>query len=253
MSQPTVIRNSRQPLLLYIHIPKTAGSSFREQVVMQNVPKQYYKRFRGVKDLVRTDSGKLKVIGGHMPYGCHILLKGEQRYITFLRSPIDRAISHYFYLVQSPGPKYPNANKFDRQLHQAHSLKDIFNVNQRRKYKFHTFALLDNLQTRYLAGYRHFYKPKDSKSMLKAAKEHLQERIDLFGIKEEYDKSLEIFQSAYGWKIGDRKPKLRNTRIKKTVDEPTLNIVRENHVLDLELYDFARDLFHQKAKNILGC
>ena len=41
-----------------------------------------------------------QVIGGHMPYGAHEFL-GPCEYVTLLRHPVDRVLSHYYSLKES--------------------------------------------------------------------------------------------------------------------------------------------------------
>lgn len=42
-----------------------------------------------------------QVIGGHMPYGAHEFL-GPCEYVTILRHPVDRVVSHYYSLQEFP-------------------------------------------------------------------------------------------------------------------------------------------------------
>jgi hypothetical protein len=234
--------------ILFIHIPKTAGSSFREQMLVSNFGENYY-RYKGWKDLLKTNRD-MSIIGGHMPYGTHLLFK-DYEYITFVREPIDRAISHYYFMVQQASPKYPNANKPHRELHQKTPLKDIFDATSRKKYGFSVFSLLDNLQTRYLAGYKHFWRSKDSEVMLNAAIYNLKQHISLFGIKESFTESLEIFHNVYGLEIYPKKEKLRHTRIEKIVTDEDMEVLRANHQLDLKLYEVALELFEEQKKKYL--
>lgn len=236
--------------LLFIHIPKTAGSSFRESMIKPNVSSYY--NFRGLKNLyLKKNVVNNEVIGGHMPYGVHKIIKGSPKYFTFLRSPIDRAISHYFFMVQAANPKYPNANRPHRLLHQKTPLKDIFNATKSHKYRFSVFSLLDNLQTRYIAGYRYYWYSKDSNDLLKIAMKNLKENIELFGIQEQYQDSLQLFQNVFGWENYPVSQKLRNTRIEKVVNEEDMIVLENNHQLDLRLYEYGLELFEKQKSRFL--
>ncbi len=238
------MENYSQNRILFIHIPKSAGSSFRETLIKPN--NLSYKNYRGIRKLI-FDYKKINAIGGHMPYGVHLFFR-EYQYITFLRDPVQRAISHYFFMKQKPIGKYPNANKPHRTLHNKTKLEDIFKATQFHKYYFSVFSLIDNLQTRYLAGYKYFWMPSNSNVLLNAAMNNLRNNISLFGIKEDYDNSLKIFENYFNWKRIKFKSRLRNTRIDKKVSEKELQIIKQNNKLDIILYDYALELYEKNKK-----
>ena len=79
---------------------------------------------------------------GHMGFGLHDYLPQGASYITMLRDPIDRIVSHYYYVLQNQG----------HYLHKEVAGKGL-SLEQ-----FADSALsteLDNGQTRVLAGLEH--------------------------------------------------------------------------------------------------
>lgn len=105
------IKNSIE--LVSMHIPKTAGTSFR------NILKDHY----GSRNAVRLDinitnkridvenqpytqkklPANIRVIHGHFYYNDLVDLfdlKPDVKFITWLRDPVDRVISNYYYLAK---------------------------------------------------------------------------------------------------------------------------------------------------------
>ncbi len=91
--------------LISIHIPKTAGSSFfqllkkvygKEYVMKINVPEPDMD-FHSVRD-----TGQAKVIHGHIRVSQleDVIREDDPRIITWLRNPVDRVISNYYFSMQ---------------------------------------------------------------------------------------------------------------------------------------------------------
>ncbi len=38
----------------------------------------------------------IHLLGGHLPFGIYQYLPSDSRYITFLRDPVERTLSHYY-------------------------------------------------------------------------------------------------------------------------------------------------------------
>jgi hypothetical protein len=97
------------PTVLFMHIPKTAGTAFREAIAAN------YKHFE-IAYLYPTLPGFLvddlrllpmeqrrcyRMIIGHFQFGMHEALPQESQYITVVREPTARVLSHYAYLQQT--------------------------------------------------------------------------------------------------------------------------------------------------------
>lgn len=113
---------SKHPLYIFVHIPKTAGLTFRyhirknlkeEEYLLlahtlfgyESYPPPDYKKhkskvFKYMSELSEERKSKLKIIFGHyVPYGVHEYFDRPCRYITFVRHPVKRMISDYNYKV----------------------------------------------------------------------------------------------------------------------------------------------------------
>ncbi len=215
------------------------------RLVRANYTEDEIKTFKGVRDLVT--SRNFRVLIGHSVYGMHHFAAGEFRYFTMLRDPVARAISHYFFIKQ-PGWKPNTHNAAQKVLHNAVPLKDIFDATAKTKRRLMGTWLVDNMQTRYLAGFPHYWRGKASSQLLKAAKHNLRHRYVTFGLQDEFDASLEQIAGALNWTIGPEGGEVRPkaTRISKTVDQDDIEAVERFNRLDSELYDYAKELFRQR-------
>ena len=232
--------------LIFTHIPKTAGTSMRDQLIFPNVASEAIRQFRGgygIKKLALGSTKGVEVFTGHMPYGIHHFIQQPCQYITFLREPIERAISHYYFVQQAPTD--PNRENKYRQLHQEHSLAEIFEINGKKRYNPFANLLIDNMQTRMLAGYYWYWLPKNSPRILKAAKRNLEKKYRVFGLKEHFEESVQRIQTTFGWERKKLERKAKETVVEKKLEPGDLEVLRSNHQLDLDLYDFAKTLFQK--------
>ena len=107
--------SDHQPLFLFLHMPKCAGTTFRVHIENNFSPDEILplyididKRFRDrnfvkeyVTSLPRDRKKNLKLVYGHeVHYGIHEWLGRQGRYFTFLRHPLPRTISWYNYRRQ---------------------------------------------------------------------------------------------------------------------------------------------------------
>lgn len=104
-----------EPLFLFVHIPKTAGTSLRVALV-QHFKKSDIKFDYGPKskdtsfsvkrfiyrnnDYFRLVSSGTKVLYGHFPVKKYIRLTDCLNVITFFRDPVDRVLSEYKHFVR---------------------------------------------------------------------------------------------------------------------------------------------------------
>lgn len=93
----------------FVHIPKTAGHSIYS-LLEKNYPKDsLVMPYSGVEGNIHTilnltprEMERTRVIAAHMPFGVHSYI-GECDYLTFLRDPLDMAVSGYYFNMENPG------------------------------------------------------------------------------------------------------------------------------------------------------
>lgn len=224
-----------RPLLLFLHIPKTAGSTLMQIIERQYSPEAILIQHQPTihQALGALPSGaidRFEVAMGHLWFGVHALVPRAATYITVLRDPIERVISHYYFVQQHP----------EHYLHgvsRGMSLEEYVTSGCSNE--------LANDQTRLLAG-----GAIDTPSeMLAIAKQNLERHFAVVGLTEEFDQSLLLMQRCFGW----RSPfylKRNVTRHPSKAQLPaaTLRVVEQHNQLDLELYRFARERFHARVR-----
>ena len=97
--------------LLFMHIPKTAGTTLRAVVERQYRPTTLFSLYPGHEAQldalrVRVSDRPPAAVMGHFRFGLHAAFPAGGRYVTFLRDPVDQVISHYNHLLNSDSPEH---------------------------------------------------------------------------------------------------------------------------------------------------
>jgi hypothetical protein len=237
-----------KPLLLFVHIPKTAGTTLRT-VLSMNEPGARSRAvgnvFKGGGGTSRTviprlRGGKLpnltrvRLIRGHVPLGVrelyepHLPEGRELRCFTFLREPVERTLSHFF------------AIREDRRAYGLPPLAPDATLEDALAGGY----VHDNLQTRMLSGLVEPFGEVDD-DMLERAKRNLSEGLIFFGLTERFDESLVLAKQRLGLRTILYRSSRVNTGRPRGDDIPAE--LRESaqrcNRYDLALYAHAQELF----------
>jgi hypothetical protein len=238
----------RERALIFLHIPKAAGSTLH-RIIKRQYPKRAIFTVDGsriresideFKSLSEEERAEIRCLKGHMPYGLHQYLPRPSVYITVLRDPVDRIISHYYFVLRTPG-HFLHQDVISKKM----SLEDYVNSDLSSE--------LNNGQVRLLSGlesvdsiYGH---GPVSRSVLEAAKANLQNHFFAVGLSERFEESVLLFKDMLGWTrtyfVKENVTQKRPT--KSDVSKQILKRIEQYNALDIELYDFAERLF----KNML--
>ncbi|BAN35280.1 hypothetical protein SCD_n01457 [Sulfuricella denitrificans skB26] len=174
---------------------------------------------------------KLKVIYGHMDYRVRELLPPNSRYVTLMRNPVERVISHYHYYRR-------NAKDPLRELAMRSSLDDWVtqcNLNE-----------MDNGQTRRLSGSMESVRFGEcSAEMLERARHNVQRNFALVGITERFDETYGLMSKLFDWPIKLYLPRnvAQQRSSIKEIPVRTIRLIEKFNALDMELYEHATRLF----------
>jgi hypothetical protein len=237
------MKNTSMKRIRFLHIPKTAGSSFTQCLRRIYGRGEYFFGFTGnlEGDLNRyaglDSKDQIKLIAGHSYRIVGIKEIDELPTITFLREPLSRVKSFCQHVWEGKSPHlvkdFP-PGQFD--------LDDFLSSGNEE---------LDNLQVRILTGYRGEIAKHNSRQLIDRAIHILENDIMCFGLTEQFDVSLMLFRQACYWPW----PTYRTVNKKKEskrIDFKNghMEKIRELNAADIKFYETASDFFREKiSKN----
>lgn len=198
-------------------------------------PVRALERFRALPEEKRAG---FRLIRGHLAFGIHTVLPNPSTYITFLRNPVERVISQYYYARSSP-----DHYLYERLKKEGTSLYEY--VAQQMTPE------ISNQQTGTLAGIEtQTWKTETTRASLEAAKQHLQTHFRVVGLTEHFDTGLLLIQRAFGWSLPLylRENVTAGKPAAQEVDSRARGLIAELNALDIELYAFARELFQAECQ-----
>ncbi|MCQ6282351.1 sulfotransferase family 2 domain-containing protein [Bacillus sp. EB600] len=219
-------------VLIFMHIPKTAGITLRSIIKNQYMPEEVINTFEHdtgfetIEYRVRTEN--IKCLLSHHPFGIHKLVHKPFTYVTMLRDPVDRVISAYYYLHKNTDTLEEFKKKIDNV-----NLKEF--VTQDDK-DFQYFV--NNMQTRIVSGE---FDPK--RANLNKAKDNFRDYFSVIGITEMFDESMNLMKEKFNWgDIHYTKQNVTKKRpLKENVPEEIIKLIEEKNQLDLELYRWVKE------------
>jgi hypothetical protein len=249
--QPVSAGEQGSAPLVLVHIPRTAGTT------LAMILRHHYRggAFKGggnvfarwdqVDARLREIASRpgVRAVSGHLTFGLADRLPPSARYLSILRNPVDRALSHHHVLRQSRAGG-------DGQRVRTGLVPPVLQDESREVSLEEAVAegglIPDNLQTRMLCGIVSPYEdlPGDA---LERAKRNLRERFAYVGTTERFDEFLALLNVELGW------PTLPYKRSRAYLGRPdradlpprALRLVEERNALDAELYACAGELLDE--------
>ncbi len=221
---PTRQNHADDPLIVFIHVPKTAGSSFRDAAERyfgsSSVERDYGTDDPHTTDIVyetvysnriealpiAMEQVSTRMLAGHFPATKYLQLFTDRvHWCTFLRDPVQRVISEHRHLIGKDGYQQ--------------SLEYFCNTE-----------VQCNKQTRYLQGI---------------------EEKDLYfvGVAEHFRQSISSFNKLAGTRFKYAKKNIARKSLAETYDvsDRVLQMIEENNRDDLALYSKHAALFSKPA------
>jgi hypothetical protein len=182
----------KEPAVIFLHIPKAAGSTPYRQIQCNYGPtatlaiegSDIGECWAGFDRLPAAQRRRIRFIRGHMPFGLHQVIPRPCIYVTCLRAPVDRIISRYYYTVRRP-----DNYLCDTIVSQKMDLKDSVCSGVSTE--------LDNDQTRLLSGVgRKTPFGQCTTELLERAKRNIREHFAVVGLSERFDETLLLINEA---------------------------------------------------------
>lgn len=251
---PRTLGLGADDVLYYLHIPKTAGTTFN--AVLENYfrPEEIWpfhardelRHIVGERlphELARTPPEVLaqyRLIRGHYDYGIHRFLPRRPYYVTMLRDPVPRILSLYRYIRRVPSHRL-----HDEIIGGTRGVRDLLDhpLAPRRFNDRQVHQLAGTLNSR--------MECLSSDETLARAKAHLQE-VAFFGLAERFDDSLRLLYRTFGWEPLEAYRSLNVSppvSSRSVADETDRMHVARHNQLDIELYRFAQELFDKRVSD----
>lgn len=245
-----------QNMLLFMHIPKTAGTTLDTIIEKQYTPENIVNlnsssvditfENKNIESLLFTEINKkpaAKGVIGHFRFGMHEYFTDKKcSYIAFLRNPVDQYISQYDYAARLD--EFPDIK---RKVFHNNGITGF--INSEISY------YASNMQTYFLSGETRENLLANPNLCLEKAKENLIEQFTFFGLQEFFNLSLILLQTHFNWRKYPyyKSKKVRGNKLKKEdLDNNIISRIKEINHMDIELYSFAHEIFLKKYKNIFS-
>jgi hypothetical protein len=232
------------PITVFIHIPKTGGTTFTE-ALRRGFPLDSYQRlsnaYPGGGGFVQRKLAKAleragnldeatRLLSGHVPFGIAKYLPDDSRYVTLLRDPVERTLSHYHGMLKRWRTNEENTR-------QDVPLEDAIG----------RALICDNLQTRMLSDVPDG-QATVTEHLLEQAKANLSNCFLAFGVLERFDESLVLIMQ----RLGLRPPVVPKRRESERprgseVHEDMILVARRFNAFDIELYRWAAERFDRSV------
>lgn len=229
--------------IIFLHIPKTAGTTLNQILRRQYRSSEIL--FLGAnaqtsiaayQNLQDAKKEAIRLVAGHTAFGFHRFVPGPATYFTFLREPIERVVSFFHYVKQSP-QHYLNEAV-------ANELSDISAFVGSGITK-----MIDNGQTRMISGT--WLEPAYggiNAEILQQAKDNLSRYFTVVGLTEEFDASLLLLQEAFNWRdihyVRQNVTRVAEKERKLSVNER--HMIERYNEWDMALYAYAVELMQQQ-------
>jgi len=220
--------------LVFLHIPKTAGTSLRillrRQLDNNGLVTLDPPWSPDHKAAITERLPRMQALLGHLYFGIDEQLGFHARYATFLRDPVARVVS--FWKHQQTHPN----SRFHAQAKSGMSLREFVDSTQTIQ--------TNNHMTRILVGTREAGLLDDSKSCirderyLRIALDNVRQRFCFIGFMEHFNESVRTLFEVMDWPAV-KVPAGRHNVLGSdaaTLDEATRKTIQEHNALDLALY-----------------
>lgn len=249
--------------LIFLHLPKAGGHSLQPVIVRHYRQDQRYEvnnfwdKLQASIDTFRRlpDERKRQIgfVGGHVYFGLHKSIPKRSVYISFMREPIERTVSNYYFMKSLPiGALKRRLENLTEPTREEHDVLEFLRLVEPRCASLEDYIDLCvdlnrvNLQTRMIGGFidpDHIIPPHAPMpdEAVQTAIANIEAYFPVIGLMERFDESLLLLQGAFGWK------NVHYIRRNTTLNRPKVDEIRKatrdrlirHCTQDLELYEAA--------------
>lgn len=224
-------------IVLFTHVYRTGGMAVFEYLKQEiGEPRAIRAHLEQILPAPQGAWEQTEILVGHFPYGTHHFIPWRNpRYVTFVREPADRILSHWF------------------SDHNPERTFDLFVENARDG----RLATIDNMMTRTLSspspelikqGHNASIIDREiTWSDLEQAKQNLESHYLFVGTTEDWAESMRWLCTYFDWPDPkqrrfekDNASKFR-PRDRKLPDD-VMEVIYRREIFDAELYRFGREL-----------
>ena len=237
--------NGSQPAVIFLHIPKTAGTTLLRILDRQYSPEvvhsfgaDAHKSVAEYKALDEESRKNIRLLRGHMAYGLHEYLPSSAGYFTILREPVARVISYYNFIRRNP-----EHYLYDEVMGNDLSLHALIESGLP--------LMMNDAQVRLLSGV--WGDPgfgEVSLAMLETAQQNLADSFIVVGLTEQFDKTLLLLKEKLNWQhdISYQRLNVSKQGVKEDrLPKETIELIKRVNRQDIALYAYAQELFKKQC------
>lgn len=230
----------------FVHLVKTGGTTLRKRLAhhfgasaiypdASDANQFEYFSVERLRERLHARGDEIQVVTGHFPLCTAEILGGGFTTLTVVREPIERILSHLRHHREwSPESRhkrleeiYSDPETFHRLLHN-HMVK-MFSLTRDEP----ALSALTRIE----------FTPE----RLEQAKENLGS-VDALGLQERFDEFCGELEQRFGWDLG--RPQYANRAERGEVSEGLRARIAEDNAMDIELYEFARELYESRLPRL---
>jgi len=202
--------------IISLHIPKTAGTTFKTLMMQKFINstkiidlKPVVKRCDGVltNSPINFSTYREKYIHGHFTFK-DFIYNEEFTYITWLRNPIERVVSHYYYFKVKPITAY------------THPVEHKIKYENLSLEEFIQIPCMQNIQSYYIDSVENY------------------DKLDFIGITDNFNQSILALKETTGIDLTSYALKqINQNRQKEKVSACIRKLIEKYNLKDCELYE----------------
>ncbi len=242
-------------LFFFIHIPKTAGTSFRKMLhkhfsqktilpndkFLHNYPESYHD-YTPILASSSALKSECKLLNGHFPFRVGKEITSRKiRYMVFLRHPESRLVSFLYH------KKRQYIKQQRKHMFQMANSKTI-NTKKTRPPSLAAFFFSD-INTRNGMIRYFIHNPRKMPIQEGDFREAISnlEKCEFIGLAEEFSLSIELLNTTFSWKHS--RLLTENTGKSGQFVTPALKrLIIEANYWDLKFYEYGKQLFRERAR-----